>query len=672
MRSRFQGMSGLGMALLLAACTDEFTAAPEQPSLAVRLAATASSGDRSNRNLWLSDTTLFVGDTATVQLRETDRFGQNEKGRRTITFRSRDEAVVLVGSRSGRVVAVGVGTTQVVMRTASGFRDSLTVTITPVAVEQGPAAPPVVAVDPPVAAPVESPVVPVAPPIVAVPETAPTGIVVPTLPRATVSTVEPAVTGRRWAIPAGDMNALQNAVSSAAAGDEIVLPNNSEFVGSLTLGRHAGSGYVTLRSETVPARGVRVSPASAAALARIVTVDSRPAIGTSAGARGWRVTGVQVLQRNDQIMNYGIVRLGSGSESSATDFVADILLDRIFVSAGANGSTRRCVALNGNGLGIIDSWLAECHSRGFDTQAVAGWTGNGPFLIENNHLEASTEIIAFGGADPGIVGMSPSDITIRGNHLYRPMAWANAGWLVKNLFELKHAKRLLFEGNVLENNWVNGQVGFAILFQAASDAAPWTTIEDITVRNNVIRNSTSGLHLLSRSAMPSEPSKRIMFVNNLFENVGRDPISGGNGRLMQILSDFQDVSVISNTFTGGTPNDILVFEGAAQRGLHVLRNVFQSTAYGLIGAGVGEGRVALERFAPGYVATGNVFTGRPERIYPTGNSFPATIGPDVFTNPSGGDYTLRSTLPFAFSEGRLVGVDGRALMSATQRTVTAR
>jgi hypothetical protein len=655
-------MTGLGMALLLAACSDEFTAAPEQPSLAVRLTATASSGDRTNRNLWLSDTTLFIGDTATVLLRETDRFSAGGRGRRSVTFRSRDEDVAMVGSRSGRVVAVGVGTTRIVMRASSGFRDSLTITITPLASTVAPVAP-VESMDPPA---ITAPVAP------------PTDIVLPTLPQATVSTAEPLVTGRRWNVPAGDMAALQNAVDNAAAGDEIVLPNNAEYVGSLALSRHAGTGVVTLRSETVPTRGVRVSPSTASSLARIVTIDSRPAIGTVAGARGWRIIGVQALQRNDNIMNYGIVRLGTGSEAAASEFVSDIVLDRIFVSTGTRASTRRCVGLNGSRLAVIHSWLEECHSRGFDSQAIAGWTGPGPFLIEDNHLEASTEVIHFGGPDPKVVGVSPSDITIRNNHLLRPMSWAGAGWLVKNLFELKHAKRLLFEGNVLENNWADGQAGFAILFQAMTDdaTAPWVTIQDITVRNNIIKNTTSGIHLLSRRPVngvsPTEPSKRLLFQNNLFVGVGRDPVTGGNGRVMQILNDFEDVSIIGNTFYGSPSNDAVVFDLEPQRRLRIERNVFPATTYGVLGNSMGEGIAALDRFAPGHVVVGNVFTSRPERVYPAGNSFPASIGLSDFANAAGGDYTLRSTLPYAFSGGRLVGVDGRALLSATQRTVTAR
>ena len=71
-----------------------------------------------------------------------------------------------------------------------------------------------------------------------------------------------------------------------------------------------------------------------------------------------------------------------------------------------------------------------------------------------------------GGASTDVV----EDIVIRDNHLFKPLRW-KAGdpsfdghdWSIKNSFELKNARRVLVEGNVFENNWVDSQAGFAIL-----------------------------------------------------------------------------------------------------------------------------------------------------------------------------------------------------------------
>jgi hypothetical protein len=71
----------------------------------------------------------------------------------------------------------------------------------------------------------------------------------------------------------------------------------------------------------------------------------------------------------------------------------------------------------------------------------------------------------FGGADPSVPNLVPCDITIRGNHMTRPVAWRNV-WTEKTIMELKNACRVLIEGNVLEHTWVDGQVGFGVLLKA--------------------------------------------------------------------------------------------------------------------------------------------------------------------------------------------------------------
>src|SRR5690606_28378953 len=110
----------------------------------------------------------------------------------------------------------------------------------------------------------------------------------------------------------------------------------------------------------------------------------------------------------------------------------------------------RCVALNSASTAVIDSWLSECHGKGFDSQAIAGWNGSGPYKIVNNHLAGAGENLMFGGADPSIPNGLPEDIEIRRNHFIKPPEWKGV-WTVKNLIELKLGRRVLIEGNVFEN-----------------------------------------------------------------------------------------------------------------------------------------------------------------------------------------------------------------------------
>ena len=61
-----------------------------------------------------------------------------------------------------------------------------------------------------------------------------------------------------------------------------------------------------------------------------------------------------------------------------------------------------------------------------DSQAINGYNGAGPFTIENNYLEAAGENVLFGGADPAVTNLVPSDIVLRRNHLFKPLEWRNA------------------------------------------------------------------------------------------------------------------------------------------------------------------------------------------------------------------------------------------------------
>ena len=156
----------------------------------------------------------------------------------------------------------------------------------------------------------------------------------------------------------------------------------------------------------------------------------------------------------------------------------------------------------------------------------------------NNYLEAAGENVMFGGADPKIPNLVPSDIEIRRNHFAKPLSWkvghpdyAGTPWNVKNLFELKNARRVLVEGNLFERNWLHAQTGTAILFtpRNQSGTAPWSVVEDVTFRHNIVRHSGSGMVISGRDTnFPSQPGERILIQNNLFDDIG-GPEWGGRG-----------------------------------------------------------------------------------------------------------------------------------------------
>jgi hypothetical protein len=238
----------------------------------------------------------------------------------------------------------------------------------------------------------------------------------------------------------------------------------------------------------------------------------------------------------------------------------------------------------------------------------------------------------FGGADPDIPNLVPSDIEIIRNHLTKPLRWKKDApsfegteWAVKNLLELKNARRVVIEGNLLEHNWPQAQNGFAILFTVRNQdgGAPWSVVEDVTFRNNYVRRVAAGINVLGRDDNhPSELTRRIAIVNNLFEDVGGT--WGGNGRLFQLLDRTSGITIEHNTafqtggiiFAGDTgPHESFVFQN----------NVMPHNEYGVIGSGSGSGNGTLEKFFPGVVFRRNVLVGAPAASYPRDNFFPARL-----------------------------------------------
>jgi hypothetical protein len=503
----------------------------------------------------------------------------------------------------------------------------------------------------------------------------------PELPRASVDTRYVPPTGKTMTVRAG--GDLQAALDAARRGDAILLEAGARFVGNFTLPAKAGSGWITLRSSAadgqLPPEGTRVTPSFAAALPKIVSPNSLSALRTAPRANHYRLIGVELTVAPDVMLNYGIVTLGDGSraQNSRDEVPHNIVLDRVYVHGHASLNVNRCVALNSATTAVIDSYLAECHGKGFDSQAICGWNGPGPFKIVNNYLEGAGENLMFGGADPSIANLTPSDIEIRRNHFTRPVSWKGV-WTVKNLFELKHAQRVLVEGNVFENNWVDGQDGFAILWKSVNQdgGAPWSVTRDVTFRRNKVRNSSAGIDVAARpEAHPAVPASRFKIVDNVFDNINVGAFTG-HGRLFQLLGGPADVIIEHNTtLSGDGSNAAVMMDGAPpQMARFVFRdNVMTRGQYGVFGGNAGEGLTGLTFYAePGFKFERNVLIGPDDgAVYPANNSFPANVAAVGFVNAAAGNYRLATRSPYrkAGSGGRNPGADIDAVDAATRDVV---
>jgi hypothetical protein len=224
---------------------------------------------------------------------------------------------------------------------------------------------------------------------------------------------------------------------------------------------------------------------------------------------------------------------------------------------------------------------------------------------------------------------------------------------------------VLIEGNLLEGNWRDSQNGFAVLFTVRNQdgGAPWSTVEDVTFQNNVVRHAGAGINILGRDDIrPSAPARRIAIRNNLFADVG-GPRWGGTGALLQILNGAAQVVVEHNTAL--QTGSILVAEGAPNEGFVFRANVLPHNEYGMIGTGTAPGTATIARFFPGAVIEGNVIAGGDAARYPRGNHFPASLAAVGFRDPERGDYRLAERSRYRNGDaGRDAGVDMAALTGA--------
>jgi len=420
---------------------------------------------------------------------------------------------------------------------------------------------------------------------------------------------------------------LQAALDSARPGDTVALQPGATYIGTFTLGVKDGASYVTVRSALpdaqLPATGTRMTPSLAANLARLVSPNGDAAIRTAPGAHHWRLFALEV--RGASGGGGDLIRLGDGSDQQRSfgDVPHDLVIDRCYIHGSPGVSQKRGVALNSASTSVLNSWISDIKASGQDSQAIAGWNGPGPFSIRNNYLEAAGENFMTGGADPAIDGLVPTGITFRDNWVRKPVEWRGSTWQVKNLLELKNARGVVIEHNLFENNWEAAQPGFAILFTPRNQDgnAPWTAVQDVTFRSNVVRHVAAAINILGHdSPYPSQQTREVTIAGNLVYDVNPQGW-GGNGAFLMIGDEPAGVTVEHNTVLQ-SGNIVIVYSGPVNR--FVFRNnLALHNDYGIKGDSHGVGNDSISAYFPGAAITGNVIAGGPSSQYPSGNQFPS-------------------------------------------------
>ncbi len=507
--------------------------------------------------------------------------------------------------------------------------------------------------------------------------------------------------GQTIDVPAGGN--FQDALRQARPGDVIVLHAGVTYSGPFVLPVKTGDGWITVQSSamaSLPAAGQRVSPTDAPAMPALES-GSNYVLGAAKGAHHYRFMGIEIrpgpaasASRVDRTLSWlkrslkgesaptpaagtpaaafleNLVDLGDGA-TSVDALPHHIIFDRCFIHGDSVVGARRGVAMNARYIAVIDSYLSDFKQAGVDTQAVSAWNSPGPFKITDDYLEAAGENVMFGGEDPSIPGLVPSDIELRGNDLAKPLAWkaGEAGyqgtqWTIKNLFELKNAQRVLAEGNLLEYNWAQSQDGFSVLFTVRDQdgTAPWSVVQDVTFMYNVIRHVANGVNVLGYDDNhTSQQTQRIRIQDNLFDDVGG---AWGPGLLLQMVDGSRDVDFSHNTSLQS--GSIVFGDGRAHGWFRYRDNIAPQNTYGVIGTGTGPGIRTLTAYFPGAEFKHNVIVGGAESLYPSGNFFPDSMSQVGFVDAAAQDYRLAPVSAFSHraSDGKDLGADMDELCAA--------
>lgn len=446
--------------------------------------------------------------------------------------------------------------------------------------------------------------------------------------------------GRVIKVPPGGN--LQGALERAQSGDIIELQAGAVYQGQINLPNKPHTDFVTIRSSAAAdlPEGKRVKPSQRSSMATITSgMLGRAAVQAANGAHHYRFVGIEFVSAGT-IFNYGLVVLGTG-EKRPENVPHDIEIDRSYFHPHKIGRSRRAIALNSANTTIKNSYIEGFAVSGEEAQGICGWTGTRNVRVLNNYIEGAAENIMFGGADPDNAELIPSDIEVRGNHLTKPQSWAKTQ-TIKTIFELKDAKRVVFAGNHLENNWIGS--AFRITVRNQDGDAPFSTIEDVTIKNNIIRNSGDGINILGKDdTHPSQTLKRLTIENNLFLNIGSGNGFEGGGYFI-LVSNGDGITINNNTvFNRG---NITTMHGGLPQNFVFRDNIVNHGDYGIHGAIDMKGQQARTMFS------GNVFVNA-NRIDASGFSFPSsntmlTDAAEVgFEDLAGGNYQLRPDSKFS-------------------------
>ena len=423
------------------------------------------------------------------------------------------------------------------------------------------------------------------------------------LPRVTPNFEAITITDTSVVVPSGgDINA---AIATAIATNKrrVLLEPGGSYTGTVTLPYHGFDDWMELSvNATMPAITTRIDRTTSLGftLPVITAPMGQIAIQVAAGARRWRIRGLDITSAPTEGYNSGdgdthaLVATTPDAVATIADLpyqisVAQNLIHGAEETHHGTMNRRAGVTLNATWVEVIGNSLYNLNYGGlrYDIQSQSGgqFAGLGKLRIENNNVWGSTEGLAWGGASAFVATADdqkfPSDITIRRNHIYRPASVFDYQGVANGL-EFKLGRRILIEGNIIENVPLQLQNGFGFLFWTANQNGdnPFVQSADCTVRYNWFKNCSGICSTTSTHAPPLDGIRatRLTYQHNVATGQGCSPIPAW--RTIELDSTFTDYHFSNNLLINTGGEYWAVFDFAAFTRASFIDNIVGTTFSG--------------------------------------------------------------------------------------------
>lgn len=342
---------------------------------------------------------------------------------------------------------------------------------------------------------------------------------------------------------------------------------------ALTVRTQAGATYISLPDPSqLPAQTAgdvvgkavnRVLPADAMFMPTLAMLASnQPFFEEVDGCTDYHFRGLNHTNPSNLANTNGWYDFSPSAGTTLSAYPDKISIQQCLFDGNTN-NVQRAIIGAARRIAVFDNYATNLGQLSGDCQFFNSTNGPGPYRIVNNYLDCGgpSENIMFGGSS--LVGTDdtflPQDIEVRGNVLTKPLTgYGGNGGPHKNHFEIKYARRWLFEGNICKVHNRGGQDRSIVIKLTAqgSGGSPEVQTTHGLIRFNDISDSPGGIGISGEEDFPPGTwrTNGIEVYGNLVHDLNATGGSSG-GVAFRLAGLLLNIDAHHNTFLGYEPND---------------------------------------------------------------------------------------------------------------------